>query len=806
MNTVQSNSPIQPKFSTKKAGQLRIRSIGLRLFLAVLGGAMVGLGTVGFFSYQSSEKQEQIFIAGNLEKEVKDLDSKLQTGQAFLTSLASSTAFLANNTNLSPDEYRRFMISQMTARPSLVTGFGVMQTPKGLVKERQWFSPYISEYIGESIEEVKQGKAERLAAPYQQFIYNDLFVVDKYFEQDYYTDTVKATTPVWTEPYITETYTIPLTTYGGAVKNSQGKVIAAFNGDISLKDLVSGLKNKAVLRKTGYFVLLSQQGNVLAYPSKAGNVALLSNVEKNPKLKTLWSKMQQSTSRQAGIIKLDSASEYWAYQRVPSSQWVMLAAVPYSTVTNVALQNTLGGIAVVAVILAGVVFVFVQYLNRRLNPILDECNRLAGADDSLLKKLKQQDEVGKLSVSFFNLVNQLDEKEQRIREETARSVQQEADLSLAAQQQAESEALQQDIETLLDSVSAVESGDLTVQAPVSDRVTGLVSDTFNRLVEELNRVMATVSNSAQQVTTSATDLEQLAIQSSQQSRQQTSAVNQIKTLVQDVTLLSQENAEKTADADAAIQQAESAVVQGQQQMNVLNDEIGTLQEGANQITRRVQTLTEFVQLAAQFVKAQKRTASMTRVLALNASLLSSRATEQQDPEQFSSISREFETIAAQVNDLATQTNQDLVILQQRTDQIQTVVSGLSQDVQEINQTVKTFTEGVDGSTQVFTNIQTVTSQLSQVGQRVSESSQSIAQASQSTLTSIQDIATLALATEQRADITREQSSEMGQLSRDLLEIMSFFQIETKQTEATSTLSSEQSAETPPVEPIFAPIT
>jgi methyl-accepting chemotaxis protein PixJ len=389
----------------------------------------------------------------------------------------------------------------------------------------------------------------------------------------------------------------------------------------------------------------------------------------------------------------------------------------------------------------------------------------------------------------------------------AEDLRQEATLRQEQEQsiRSESDKLQEDIEQLLNVVSAVEEGNLTVQAPVSDRVTGLVSDTLNRLIEELNRVMSTVSTTSQQVTDSATDLEQLATQSSQQAKQQTEAVEQIKALVQDVTQLTQGNTQQSTEANLAVQQAQSAVVQGQLQMNNLNGEISTLQGGADQITRRVQTLSEFVQLATQFVKAQKRTASMTRVLALNASLLSTRATEQQDPEQFASISREFETITAQVNDLASQTNQDLIVLQQRTEQIQTVVSGLSQDVQEINQTVKAFTEGVGESNQVFDNIQAVTSQVVQVGQRVAESSQAIAQASQTTLASVQDIATLAMATEQRADITREQSSAMGQLSRELLKVMSFFKISAEQMNGDQTLESERTHEPDSKEPILTPL-
>jgi methyl-accepting chemotaxis protein PixJ len=779
MTTTQPDIPSTPNPSTRNTGLFRFNSIGIRLFLAILGGATIGLGTLGFFSYQRSEKQDKVLINAALEREVKELDGQLKKGESFIQTMGTSASFLADSKASSAEDYRRFIITQMAARPSLVSGFGILQTPNGLVQGKQWFAPYIVENTAQTMELVKKGLAEQLPAPHQKFAYEDLTLGDEYFKQDYYLDALKSNKVFWSEPYITEGFSVALATYAGPIKNQAGQVVGIFNGDISLKDLVSEIQRKTVVRETGYFALVSSQGNVLAYPSKQKTTTNketdLVNVTKVPTLKAAWGRVQQAATKQpAGIIKIDETSGYWAYRRIPSTNWIMLATVPYDTVSGAALQNAVGGILIVAIILAGVVTLFVQYLNRRLKPILDECNKLAAMDVETQMLLDQQDEIGQLSTSFFNLIDQLHQNEEKIRQEAAMRVSLEEEQRQTSE--AESATLQADIGVLLDVVSAVEEGNLAVQAPVNDRVTGLVSDTFNRLLEELNRVMATVTTTAQQVTNSATDLGQLATQSSQQTKQQTEAVVQVDSLVQDVTRLIQDNAQQSTEATLAVQKAQAAVNQGQQQMNTLNAEISHLQEGADQITRRVQTLTDFVQLAAQFVKTQQRTASMTRVLALNASLLSSRATEQQDPAQFASISREFETITTQVNELASQTNQDLIVLQQRTDQIQTVVSGLSQDVSEINQTVKAFTQGVDSSTEVFSNIQDVTDKVAQVGQRIAASSQSITQASQTTLASVQDIAALVMATERGADLTREQSIAMEQLSRDLLELMSFFQI------------------------------
>lgn len=350
---------------------------------------------------------------------------------------------------------------------------------------------------------------------------------------------------------------------------------------------------------------------------------------------------------------------------------------------------------------------------------------------------------------------------------------------LCAQEQAtkqDNEVMQSDVGQLLGVVSAVEAGDLTIQASVNDRVTGLVADTLNRLIEELARIISTALSTAQQVAQGAKDLEQLAGTTALQTQEQSQSVVVVQALMKDVNNLSQDTAGQSVAADLAVQRVQAAVTQGRGEMTAMTTGIEALHQGSDQIVKRAQALTDFVELAAQFAKDQKRVASMTRVVALNASLLSARASGQQDPEQFASVAREFETVATQVNDLAVQTNQSLILLQQRTDQIQTVVSGLNQDVQGINQLVNGFTLSVGQSRQVFDNIKTATEQVAQVEQQVTQSSQAIALAAQTTLKSIQDIATVAAETELQARSTREKSGAIGQLARNLLEIVKFFRV------------------------------
>jgi twitching motility protein PilJ len=355
----------------------------------------------------------------------------------------------------------------------------------------------------------------------------------------------------------------------------------------------------------------------------------------------------------------------------------------------------------------------------------------------------------------------------------------------------ESELLQADVNHILDVVCAIEEGDLTVEAEVNERVTGLVSDTLNRSIESLDRIISTVVNTTRTITTDASQLEQVAMETAQQAQSQTTEVGAVQLLMDNINALTADSRQQAIDTDAAVQLAKSAVAEGQQAMKDTADGIDTLQKGTDQIVKRTELLTEFVDLAARFSKDQKRVASLTRVLALNASTLSSRAVKEENPEQFASLAKEFEAIARQVNDLATDTNLSLVTLQQRTDRVQTVTSGLSDDVSQIEQLVQKFTIEVKKSRQAFDNIQTVTGQVAQMGEKVNDSSQDIVQVVNEALIAIQSIATIAQVTEAKASTTREQVQSMGDLARRLLQMVEFFNL--AQSGSTSSVNLLQPA-------------
>jgi methyl-accepting chemotaxis protein PixJ len=269
----------------------------------------------------------------------------------------------------------------------------------------------------------------------------------------------------------------------------------------------------------------------------------------------------------------------------------------------------------------------------------------------------------------------------------------------------------------------------------------------------------------------------LALDTATQAQTQSSSIQQIEHSIAEVNRLTANSLTQAIATTDAMQLAQAAVSNGQQEMNAMADGIASLEQGTEQVVQRVQSLNEFVELAAQFSKEQKRVGALTRVLALNASLLSTRAVKEQDPEQFASLANEFEAIADRVNDLASETNTSLVTLEHRTSQIQTVASGLDRDISDIRQLVQKFTGEMSKSRQAFTNIQMVTDQVAIMGQEVNASSEDIVRVVGETLTAIKSIGIIAQSTENQATITRQQVQTMGDLARNLLQMVEFFQLE-----------------------------
>jgi methyl-accepting chemotaxis protein PixJ len=343
---------------------------------------------------------------------------------------------------------------------------------------------------------------------------------------------------------------------------------------------------------------------------------------------------------------------------------------------------------------------------------------------------------------------------------------------------AENEQLQQDIGELLDVVSEVESGNLTIQAQVNDRATGLVSDTINRLIEELGRTLQQVSVAAYRVDANSKTQKEMAAIVAQNTGKQTQEVGQMLLLTRNVRQSAQNTMQQLHVTNKSLVTLQSSVTEGQGTISSLDREINVLQAGSDRIVQEIKTLGEFVGLADRFVQDQGEIVTQTQILALNASLVAARAAEQRDPKQFAGVAREFELIATQVSQLAQQTSDGLADLEQRSSQIHQVVSSVDVDVQKLGGLVNAFTQGVKQASDVFATVQAVTAQVVESGNMVSTASQRIMTAADSTTIAIESISSLSQEIAHQSQDAQNLGDRLNILSTDLLENIQIFKLPT----------------------------
>ncbi len=340
----------------------------------------------------------------------------------------------------------------------------------------------------------------------------------------------------------------------------------------------------------------------------------------------------------------------------------------------------------------------------------------------------------------------------------------------------ESKALQQDVSILLNAVSAMESGDLTTRVPMSEGVVGLVGDTLNRLTEELSRVIYQAANTAHQVAAGSKNRQRIAEMVARDTTEQTHAARSVQSLTKDVRSAAWAAAQQLAETNESLLNLQTTVAESQASIHHLERDSEVLQQGSDRIVQQIKTLGEFVGQTDRFVHDQNEIATQTQILALNASLVAARAAEQKDPEQFAVVAREFESIADRIGKLAQHTSVSLINLEQRSSQIDLVVSTVDREVQSMGDLVKEFTREVKEATKAFEVVQVVTKKAVEAGETVNRTSQRILDATDLTAAAMDGIVILSQQISTQAKDAQKAGIHLNQLSYQLLGNIQVFKL------------------------------
>jgi twitching motility protein PilJ len=277
---------------------------------------------------------------------------------------------------------------------------------------------------------------------------------------------------------------------------------------------------------------------------------------------------------------------------------------------------------------------------------------------------------------------------------------------LQAQQ---SERDQQAILRLLDELSSLADGDLTVEATVTEDITGAIADSINYAIEALRKLVMTVNESsilvdgaAKQTEATASHLVRSAEHQAKQAAAASDSVAKMATSVEEVS----GNAERCADvARHAVDVAHKGGAAVRRTIEGMN----TIRETIQDTSKRIKRLGESSQEIGNIVELIEEIAEQTNILALNASIEASRAGES---------SRGFAVVADEVQKLAERSTN-------ATKKIEVLVSTIQSDTNEAVVSMERSTTDVVGGALLAENAGAALDEIEQVSHQIASLIQNI---------------------------------------------------------------------------------
>ena len=356
--------------------------------------------------------------------------------------------------------------------------------------------------------------------------------------------------------------------------------------------------------------------------------------------------------------------------------------------------------------------------------------------------------------------------------ETAGAFNQMLDNTVALiQSEEERDAIQSSVMTLLEEVSTVAEGDLTVEAEVRNDVTGAIADSFNFMIEQLRDVIHNVQGATLEVSSSASEIqataEHLANGSEAQATQivdTTAAVDEMSISIQQVSENASLSASVGEQARANAQIGSQAVQDTIAGMDRIRDEVETTAERLERLDASSREIGKITRLINDI-------AERTSILAINASIQASEAGEA--GRGFAVVAEEVERLSDRSALAARQINRLTRAIQDEADEVTSAMEATSREVARGSKLAQQAGERLD-------EIETVSNQLSDLIQSISQAAQQQARGSEAIAQSMNEIAGV---TQQTAAGTKQATSSIGklaQLADELRDSVSQFKIRAEQ--------------------------
>jgi len=305
---------------------------------------------------------------------------------------------------------------------------------------------------------------------------------------------------------------------------------------------------------------------------------------------------------------------------------------------------------------------------------------------------------------------------------------------------------------LLNEMGDLAEGDLTVQATVTEDITGAIADSVNYAIEELRTLVQGINRAAVQVTQTTSEArassENLLSAAEQQAKQIGETTTAVTQMSNSIVQVSQNAAESARVANQSLDTARrggDSVRGAIAGMNAIRDQI-------QETSKRIKRLGESSQEIGEIVDLISDITEQTNILALNAAIQAAAAGD---------AGRGFSVVAEEVQRLAERSAK-------ATRRIGAIVKTIQSDTQDAVNAMESSTQGVvegtvrsDAAGSSLAEIESVSDQLAGLIQNISEATQAQASTAERIATNMQRILEVS---GQASAAARGSASSIGELA------------------------------------------
>jgi twitching motility protein PilJ len=319
---------------------------------------------------------------------------------------------------------------------------------------------------------------------------------------------------------------------------------------------------------------------------------------------------------------------------------------------------------------------------------------------------------------------------------------------------------QEAILRLLNEMGNLADGDLTVQASVTEDVTGAIADSINFTIEELRTLVRGINSATDQVAKATQDAQAISNRLFEASQRQNKEIQKASSSVLQMAQSIDEVSQSAAQSARVAQQSLAAAEKGGQ---AVQNQIAGMNEIRTQIqdtSKRIKRLGESSLEIGEIVELISDITEQTNVLALNAAIQAASAGE---------AGRGFTVVAEEVQRLAERSGE-------ATKQIEAIVKTIQADTQDAVAAMEKSTVGVVEGTKLSDAAGQALEEIRRVSRELAELIGGISAQTQKQSASVSDVTRgmqgILKITEETTEGTKQTNVSIGQLTRLAAELRS----------------------------------